>query len=252
MTEDDKLHEIARLLRKHSTRPLLKFPYETDITNLAREILSAAKGPPSLWTKWSADREELANRAVDVWVPLDDLRHALNKLPGQPLTAIDVEQRIYALRHEFGGYTRGPDKELKEEALQAYEEEKANGTEFIAILGLLETWTMGAEKRLARREAEHRKERIENDKRRAEARLRSGADCPWTALPNSSDLHCRKNARLFRLKELERDKSPLAPRFEVLEVRSFEDRRGTSIGRYRTRSDASKSVLEVAYNPDWT
>jgi hypothetical protein len=37
----------------------------------------------------------------------------------------------------------------------------------------------------------------------------------------------------------------------VLEVKSFEDKRGVSIGRYRTRTDASKAVLEVAYKPEW-
>jgi hypothetical protein len=66
-----------------------------------------------------------------------------------------------------------------------------------------------------------------------------------------ADLYCRKNARLFRLKALELGGSPLAPQFKVLEVKSFEDKRGVPIGRYRTRTDASKAVLEVAYKPGW-
>jgi hypothetical protein len=66
-----------------------------------------------------------------------------------------------------------------------------------------------------------------------------------------AEFYCRKNARLFRLKVLDAGGSPLSPRFEVLEVKSFEDKRGVSIGRYRTRTDASKAVLEVAYKPMW-
>ena len=195
MTEDDKLHEIARILYEYSARPPLKFPSEAEIPKLAKKILNTAYGPTSLWTKWDKDREELVSRAVDVWVPLDDLRDALNRLPGERLTPTDVEQRIYALRHEYSGYTRGPDEELKEASFAAYAEEKATGTEFIAILGWLEEWTWGAEERLRRKREEERRERVEQDKRNAEARLRSGADCPWTAAAGFADLHCRKNAR---------------------------------------------------------
>ena len=140
---------------------------------------------------------------------------------------------------------------MQEASFAAFAEEKAKGTEFIAILGWLQEWTMGAEERLQRqREAENQK-RVEQDKRNAEARLRSGADCPWTTLVGVADLYCRKNARLFRLKALPKDAAPFAPKVEVLEVKSVEDKRGTPIGRYRTRRDASKAVLEVAYKPEW-
>jgi hypothetical protein len=218
MAEDERLHEIIRMLYQYSARPPLKFPAEAEIPNLARKILKTACGPTSLWTKWGKDREEVVNRAADVWVPLDDLRDALNKLPGERLTPIDVEQRINALRHEHSGYSRGPDEELKEGSFAAFAEEKANGTEFIAILGWLEEWTWGAEERLRRKREEERRKRVEQDKRNAEARLRSGADCPWTALAGLADLYCRKNARLFRLKVLDKGGSPLSPNFEVLEV----------------------------------
>jgi hypothetical protein len=175
----------------------------------------------------------------------------LNKLPGDPVTPIDVEQRINALRYEHAGYSHGPDDELKEASFAAYAEEKAKGTEFIAILGWLEEWTWGAEERLHRKREKERQERIEQEKRDAEARLRSGADCPWTAAAGLADLYCRKNARLFRLTALEKGGSQLAPQFEVLEVKSFEDKRAVPIGRYRTRTDASKALLEVAYKPGW-
>jgi len=172
MTEDERLHEIVRILCQYSARPPLKFPTEAEIPNLAKKILKTACGPTSLWTKWGKDREEVVNRAADVWVPLDDLRDALNKLPGERLTPIDVEQRINALR--YSGYSRGPDEELKEGSFTAYAEEKANGTEFIAILGWLEEWTWGAEGSLRRKREDERRKRVEQDKRTAEARLRSG------------------------------------------------------------------------------
>ena len=250
MSDEEKLRDIVRMLQHYSARPPLKFPSEAEIPALAKKILQAVRGPTSIWTKWTDDREEVAKRAADLWVPLDDLREALNKLPGEKLTPVDVEQRVNTLR--YSDYSRGPDNDLKEESFAAFAGEKANGTEFIAILGWLEHWTWGAETILQRKRDEERRKRVENEKQSAEARLRSGADCPWTALAGSADLHCRKNARLFRLKELAKGGSPVAPKFEMLEVKSFEDKRGVAIGRYRTRSDASKAVLEVAYKPEWS
>ncbi len=251
MPDDERLYDVIRLLNQYSARPPLKFPNEAEIPAVAKQILKAIDGPRSLWKKWSAEREELANRAVDVWVPLDDLRENLNRLPGDSLTPVDVAQRLDALRNEYGGWRRGPDVELKDASYAAYAEEKSKGTEFIAILGWLEEWTWGAEERLRRKRDEEHRKRTEQDKRNAEARLRSGADCPWTAATGIADLHCRKNGRLFRLKPLEKGASPLAPTVEVWEVKSLEDKRGVPIGRYRTRGDASKAVLEVAYQPGW-
>ena len=92
-----------------------------------------------LWTKWSQDREEIAERAAALWVPMDDLREALNALPGPALTKVDVEQRIRDFReNRYGSY---PKPEIEAEALAAFAEEKARGTELIAVLGYLEEWT---------------------------------------------------------------------------------------------------------------
>nr|WP_025824927.1 hypothetical protein [Acetobacter persici] len=164
---------------------------QAEIPKLARRILETAKGPKSLWTKWSSDREDVIKRAADVWIPLDDLREALNVLPGENLTATDVEQRLNAVRSELGGYTHGPDETLKEEAFTAYATEKAKGTEFIALLGWMEDWMWGAEEILRRKQTEERQRRIEQERRQAEARLRSGADSPWTPLEISAvDARC--------------------------------------------------------------
>jgi hypothetical protein len=50
---------------------------------------------------------------------------------------------------------------------------------------------------------------------------------------------------------LEKGGSPISPNFEVVAVKSFGDKRGITVGRYRTRTDATKAVLEVAYKPEW-
>jgi hypothetical protein len=64
--------------------------------------------------------------------------------------------------------------------------------------------------------------------------LRSGANCLWTTAAGLANLHCHKNARLFRVTALKKSASPLAPNFEVFRVKSFEDKRGVAVRRYRT------------------
>jgi hypothetical protein len=113
MTEDERVHGIVRILYQYSARTPLKFPTEAEIPNLAKKILKTARRPTWLWTKWGKDREEVVNRAANIWVPLEDLRDALNEFPGERLTPADVEQRINALRHDHGGYSRWPDEERK-------------------------------------------------------------------------------------------------------------------------------------------
>ncbi|MGC5198380.1 hypothetical protein [Aphanothece microscopica] len=78
MTDEERLSEIRRILYEYSNRPPLKFPVESAIPKIARRLLDTARGPSSLWTKWDKDREAVAQRAAILWVPLDDLRDALN------------------------------------------------------------------------------------------------------------------------------------------------------------------------------
>jgi hypothetical protein len=138
----------------------------------------------------------------------------------------------------------------QEECLAAYAHEKATGTEFIAILGWLEEWMIGANERLMRRQQRENQERIAREKEMAEKRLRSGADCPWTQAVGVADLHCRRNGRLYRLRALD-GKGPLEPKVEVFRVHYLEEKRGASIGRYRTRGDATKAINEIAYKDEW-
>src|SRR5208282_68829 len=208
---DDRLYSIRRVLWDHS-HPTLRNMNADRIAKLSVEILRIADGDNSPWTEWGKEREQVARRAAEVWVPDEDLRGVLNRLGGPELTKTDVAQRLYALRWDEG-CTR-PDEAIKDECLAAYAQEKAAGTEFIAILGWLEDWMIGAKERLTRREQRENQERIAREKEAAEKRLRSGADCPWTQTAGIADLHCRRNGRLYRLRALN-GKGPLEPKVDV-------------------------------------
>ena len=83
---------------------------------------------------------------------------------------------------------------------------------------------------------------LEEGKLAARKRLRSGADCEWTALEDGSKSVCaRTNGRIFRLTVTDDG-------FQVLErLESFEDSEPEWIGRYRYRRGAMKVLKEVAY-----
>jgi len=219
----------------------------TRIADLTAQILRVVTDR-GLWTKWGKDREDLAERAADIWIPMADLREALNALPGPKLTEVDVEQRIREFREKrYGnGY---PEKEVEAEALAVFAGEKAKGTEFVAILGYMEEWYWGAAERLRQKAEREYRERIAEEKRLAEARLRNGADCPWTAATGIPDLHCCKNGRLYRLRAL-KTTGKFEPAFEVLRVDHLDAKRGRPVGRYRTRGEASRAVANVAYQED--
>jgi hypothetical protein len=245
MTYDDRASDIRALLWEHA-HPALRSMDRDRIAKLAEQIMRIATDR-GLWTKWGSNREEIAERAANLWIPLDDLREALNALPGPALTRVDVEQRIRDFREkQYGSY---PKAEIEAETLAAFAEEKARGTEFIAVLGYLEEWYWGAEERLRQKRDKDRREQIAKEKQIAEARLRNGADCPWTAATGVTDLHCCKNGRLYRLRALQTT-NKFEPAFEVLRVDHLEARRGRPVGRYRTRSDASKAVAHVAWQED--
>lgn len=246
MLQDDRKYEITRLIYEYVKSPSLRHIREPEnLHKLAVAILKVVDGPLTPWEKWSDHRVVLLKGAVDVWVPDDDLLAALNRLPGPPLTVVDLAQRLETER----GY-HGPDEELREGCLAAYAEQKAAGTEMIAILGYLEMWMYEAGKPLHELRKQRDKERIAREKATAEARLRSGADCPWTEVRSiGAGVHCRKSGRLFRLAKA----SDLYPgMLEVTQVKALDDKRGTYIGRYHTRSEATKVLVELVRKPDWT
>jgi len=188
----------------------------------------------AMWSKWSDEREQLVRDASEVWVPLDDLRKVLNRLPGPPLTEMDVYQRLRAVWTE--PYASGaPEEELRDECFNRYATEKAKGTEFIAILAWLRDWigeaTIGL---LDRRQQEQvRQQAIDDDHK-----LRSGANVPhyasWVRAIGLPNYYCRKQGRLFRF--LKDDGGA------VMEIKSLDDVDGVEIGKFRTHSDAAKAV----------
>lgn len=246
MSDEERASQVRALLWQHA-HPTLRSAGYLEIAKLADEILQIVERR-GVWTKWGKDRDEIAQRAADICIPLDDLRQALNLIPGPELTKVDVEQRIRDIREKpyASGY---PAQEIEAEAFAVFAEEKAKGTEFIAILGYMEEWYYGASERLRLKAEKERRERIAEERRRAEARLRNGADCPWTAATDIPDLHCRKNGRLYRLRSLQ-NAGRHEPAFAVLRVDHLDAKRGREVGRYRTRGEASKAVANVAYQED--
>lgn len=113
----------------------------------------------------------------------------------------------------------------------------------------MDEWYWGAEVRLRRKAEQVRQRRIAEEKRLAETRLRNGADCPCTPANGIADLHCRKNGHLYRIHALQRI-GKHEPAFEVLRVDSLDSKRGRPVGRYRTRTEASKAVAHVAWQED--
>jgi hypothetical protein len=154
-----------------------------------------------VWSKWSDDRTEIARTAVTVWLPLDDLRDFLNRLPGPKLTEMDVYERLRWIEDNEHWMSSPPD-ELREECFTRYDKEKAKGTEFIAIVHALSEWMSGAREEFYRqaREQHARDLALQDDKN-----IRSGKDWPkgigWRRAIGLPGLYCRRAGRLFRYHE---------------------------------------------------
>ena len=86
MTDDERAYEIRNLLWEHA-HPTLRGMDRERIAKLTEQILRIATDR-RLWTKWSGDRETLAERAAEIWIPMEDLREALNALPGPQICGI--------------------------------------------------------------------------------------------------------------------------------------------------------------------
>jgi hypothetical protein len=203
--------------------------------------MRVVNGRNSIWLKWDEQREKLVKSAVGCWIPLDDLRDFLNKLPEPALTTTDVTQRMRAFEDE--DYFSYPKEELQPGCLTIYEREKANGTELPAIIGLLRDHVEREEERLRIEQKERYEQSRETERIAREQRLLSGADCKWTQLAKSPDWHCRTNGRLYRL-SLTKDK------MNLYRADSVDSPNGSLIGKYQNRGDAAKVVAQVAYQPD--
>lgn len=242
--EDERIWAVKSLLFDYVKSPSLRHirdPYS--VGRLAADIVKRLDRGNSLWGKWDGQRELLLKAALGCWVPVDDLREFLNRMPGPALTKTDVVQRLKAFEEEpYGPY---PKEELQAGCLALYEKEKAEGTELPAIVGLLRDYVESEEERLRLEQQERYHEAREEDRVARERRLLSGADCRWTQLRNSQHWYYRANGRLYRLSPTE-DKM-----WHLCRVNSVsDDEKGALIGKYRRRGDATKVVAAMAYQPD--
>lgn len=243
MTDHERVWIVKRLLFDYVKSPSLRHIRDPhSVSKLAQEIVRQIDRGNAIWTKWDGQRESVAKAAVGCWVPNDDLRDFLNRMPGPQLTTTDVVQRLRALEEESYAYAKD---ELRPGCLALYEREKAEGTDLPAILGLLREHVENEEERLHREQQERYKRLREEERVALEQRLLSGADCKWTQLQKSLHWYCRVNGRAYRLSPT-KDKM-----WHLYRVNSTsDDEKGTLIGKYGRRGDATKVVAEMAYEPE--
>jgi hypothetical protein len=238
----DRQYAVASLLFDFVKSPSLRHlrdPYS--IHKLTREIVKALDGASSVWKKWETEREEVAQAAAPCWIPVEDLRAFLNKLPGPPLTKTDVEQRLCAIFEE--PHTTYPKHELKDGCLVLYQSEKAQGTEMRAIIGALQQHIECEEDRLRHEHEESYRRWKEEERVKLEQRFLSGADCGWSAIEKSEAFYCRRNGRAFRIAQ-GKDK-----RWMLYRIKDFGDK-GSVLGNYQGRREATKALETVAYAPE--
>jgi hypothetical protein len=242
--DDDRVDAVKRLLFDYVKSPSLrhiKDPYM--LFKLAQDIVKKLDRGNSPWTKWTGPREQLVESATACWVPIGDLQDHLNRMEGPKLSFNDVEQRLKAFADER--YSEYPRDELREGCLAVYEVEKALGTEMPAIVGVLRDHIEKEEERLRQQQdARFRQLRLA-EAAAAEQRLLSGADCKWTPQQGTKDVYCRVNGRLFRLT------TTTDKRVELYRAESLESDKGTLLGQYLKRGDATKAVAQIAYRPEF-
>ncbi|MCS4091857.1 hypothetical protein [Rhizobium sp. BK176] len=239
--EDDRARTVKHILDDYMQSPSLRHLRDPNsLLKVAEAIVKRLDRENGIWQKWEGEREALLRSAVGCWIPVEDLRGYLNRMPGPSLTMTDVAQRLRAFEEE--PFTLSPDDDLKDGCLAVFAKEKAEGTELPAIIGLLSEHVEQERERLQLERQVRRKSLRMQERIAAEQRLLSGADCKWTQLGKTPNWYCRSNGRTYRL-------TPTADkRWDLYQVESpSADEKGHFIGRYGARGDATKVVAQVAY-----
>lgn len=247
MSDDERVWAVKELLFDYVKSPSLRHIRDPhSVIKLAQEIVRRLDRSNSVWRKWDGQRELLVKSALGCWIPVEDLREFLNRMPGPQLTTTDVAQRLKAFEDEE--YYRYPKEELQSGCLAIYEKEKAEGTEMPAIIGLLRDHVEEEEERLRVEQEQRYRQHQEQDRLEREQRLLSGADCKWTQLKGSRHWYCRSNGRTYRLSPTDDKMWHL---YRVMTVQ--DDEEGPLVGKYHVRGDATKAVAKVAYEvePRW-
>jgi hypothetical protein len=243
--ENDRIYAVAHKLFDYVKSPSLRHIRDPhSIQKLAKEIVQATDRASSIWEKWEGSREELAKAAGVCWVPAEDLRTFLNRLPGPVLTITDVAQRLRAFYEE--PYSHYPNDDLKAGCLAFYEAEKVQGTELPAIIGALQEYIELEEERLRLEREQTYRRNQEEERIRRQQRLLAGADCGWTQIDKSEVFYCRRNGRAFRVAR-GKDK-----RWNLYRIKTQEDA-GALLGTYQGRREASGALEKIAYEaePQW-
>lgn len=244
MINDDRVSAVQAILCEFVRSPSLRHLRDPhSLSRVAKEIVKCLNRQTKVWQKWEGEREALLKSSLGCWIPIEALREYLNGLPGPPLTMTDVAQRLRVFEEE--PYIHYPNEDLRDGCLAIFAQEKAEGTELPAIIGLLSEHVEREEERIRlEREARYKRMRAE-DRQEAEQRLLSGADCGWTQLGKAPIWYCRKNGRAFRLTQTP-DK-----RWEMHRISGLSaEEKGKLIGRYGGRGDATKAVAQIAYLPE--
>ncbi|MBP0112790.1 hypothetical protein [Bradyrhizobium vignae] len=235
----DRQYAVALLLFDYVKSPSLRHLRDPhSLHKLARDIVSALDRASSVWSKWEAERDEIAKLAAPCWIPTEDLRTFLNNLPGPPLTKIDVEQRLRAIWEE--PYTSYPNEALRDGCEALYRSERVQGTEMRAIIGMIQEHLEREDDRLRREQEESYRRLKEEERVKLEQRFLSGADCGWTPISNSEAFFCRRNGRIFRIVQ-GKDK-----RWTLFRIKKIDDK-GELLGLYQGRADANKALKTIAY-----
>jgi hypothetical protein len=242
MREDERIWAVRQLLFDYVKSPSLRHIRDPhSVTKLAQEIVQRIDRGNAIWKKWDGQRERVLKSALGCWVPPEDMRDFLNRMPGPQLTATDVGQRLKTLEEEEGIYA---DEEHQVSCLALYAKEKAEGTE-LPHRRPRDHIDREEERMRVGRERQYQQRR-EEERLAAEARLLSGADCTWTQIRGSLHWYCRKNGRTYRLSPGKDNK--MWTLFRVNAV--LDDEKGDVLGNYQRRGDATKVVAEAAYRPE--
>ncbi|MBY3323813.1 hypothetical protein HFO02_09345 [Rhizobium laguerreae] len=245
MIDDDRVWMVRDIINNYVKSPSLQHLRDPhSILSVAQAIVKQLDRESGIWKKWVGERDALLKASLACWIPIEELQSYLNRLPGPQLTATDVSQRQRAYWEE--PYTSYPNDDLKVGCLALFAEEKALGTELTAIIGRIAEHIEAEEERIRLERDARFKAMRESEKLVAEQRLLSGADCKWTQLKKAPESYCRTNGRTYRLTPT-KDK-----RWNLYRVDnpSLEEK-GTHIGTYGGRGDATKVVAKIAYEPEY-
>jgi hypothetical protein len=241
--DEDVIRTVRAALAQHVMSlsiSQVRDPFAID--RLAKDIVRSVTSGNPVWRKWGPVRETVLKSASECWIPTDVLRDFLNEMPGPVLTLTDVKQRLRAMQEEE--YLSTPDEDHRKACLTIIETERAQGTELPAIIGAVQEYLGEEYARRSREDREAWDRRRAEEKAALEERFISGADCKWTPVNGSTEVYCRTNGRAYRLSRGD-DKL-----WKLQRVSSPKDEKGLPIGSYRARSDATKALAQVAYQPE--